>query len=112
MLSREMYNVIKYIPHQPKIISYKELEEKVNIDPERLSIDITVAGWPQYDYIDNDGESQNRKSSFCLTEHGQAAIEEYRINRRNNFILILSFITSLFAMVAAVVSTIKVFCPC
>ena len=107
MISKQMYNVLKEIPHSPSTITFSDMENKkiveINLLKDLLSdaLDNKYIGFP----FRNNPYNDILKSKFSLTELGQIAIEEYKGTSYNSklstwalIVAGLSFIVSIIAL--------------
>lgn len=100
-----MYDLIKLIPRYPKTISYSELEIAFNNDSSILADLLCEAQSADYEYI-NSHQPLIVNGSFSLTEKGQATIESYKQDQRNQKIMEQSLSAAKWALGAAAISAV------
>lgn len=106
MISKQMYKVLKNIPHSPKMITFKEMETKGIVDINLLKNLLMVAKTHKYiAFYASMPNNDILKSQFGRTEEGQIAIEEYEGTKYNSklstwalIIAGLSFIVAIIAL--------------
>ncbi|MBQ2062172.1 MAG: hypothetical protein II458_05795 [Oscillospiraceae bacterium] len=102
MLSEEMYNLLKKVPRYEETISYADLNKD---DDKQIYHLICEAVYDAYDFLNKHGDTI-KKSSFSLTEKGQAAIEEYEQSTHNQKMMKTSLHVAIIAAIAAVASVL------
>lgn len=109
MLSEEMYYLIKQVPRDNNGIAYKDL--KVHNEDSKYQL-VSEAIYKDYDYLlkVSLGSSALDRSFYVLTEKGQAAIEAYEQEKRNQQIMKKSLVVSRTAMWAAIASAFVAAC--
>ena len=105
MLSKEMYNLLKLIPRHPSVIDYAELKASTKLEEKEMQDFLCEAIYGGYDYI-NSHEVTVQNGSFSLTEKGQAAIEAYEQEQRNQKTMQQSLCAARWALIAAAISAI------
>lgn len=113
MISKNMYKVLKKIPHAPSTTNYKKLIKENIIDSCLLATILKEA--ENYHYISFNVDLIIRNGievkyyDFSLIEAGQVAIEEYKSqkssSRKSTWALIiagLSFIASVIAIILSI----------
>ena len=107
MISKQMFKVLKEVPHSPTTTTFQDMDKKQIVDINLLKNLLKDA----FDnrYIDfqfrNSPYNDITTTRFSLTELGQIAIEEYKGTRYNSrlstwaiIIAGLSFIVSIIAL--------------
>lgn len=107
MISKQMYKVLKEIPHSPATTTFMDMDKKQIVDINLLKdllknalsnkyIDFQFPNSPYNDVV---------RTKFSLTELGQIAIEEYQGTKYNSglstwaiIIAGLSFVVSIVAL--------------
>lgn len=110
MISKNMYKVLKIIPHAPAMISFDDLHNKCSITPCRLMDLLQEAENHRYIEIVFLGSRDNfTYSDLYLMEAGQTAIEEYKKQKSSSakatwalIIAGLSFIASVVAIILSI----------
>ncbi len=105
MLSKEMYDLLKLIPRHPSVIDYEELKASTKLEEKEMQYFLCEAQYGGYDYI-NSHEVTVQNGSFSLTEKGQAAIEAYEQDKKNQETMNKSLCAAKWALFAAAVSAI------
>ena len=105
MLSKEMYDLLKLIPRHPSVIDYAELKASTKLEEEKLFSYLCDAMFETYEYI-NSHNALVKDGSFSLTEKGQAAIEAYEQDKKNQETMNKSLCAAKWALFAAAVSAI------
>lgn len=114
MISKNMYKVLKEIPHAPDTTDYKELCNK-NIHNKSLLLNLLEEA-KIHKYIESIvGSPLNptyliKKFGFYLTESGQVAIEEYKSRRNSSKKATWALIISGSSFIASVVAVIVSIC--
>lgn len=107
MISKQMYKVLKKIPHSPTTTTFKDMESKKIVDINLLKDLLSNALASKYIAFSfrNNPYNDILKSNFALTEDGQIAIEEYEGTKYNSklstwalIIAGLSFIVAIIAL--------------
>ena len=111
MISKQMYTILKEIPHSPSAITFSDMDAKKIVDINLLKDLLNDAHnnkhiafsvhMPYNDIL---------KSKFALTEEGQVAIEEYEGTTYNTklstWALIISGLSFLASVAAVIVACI------
>ena len=105
MLSKEMYDLLKLIPRHPSVIDYAKLKASTKLEEEKLFSYLCDAMFETYEYI-NSHNTLVKDGSFSLTEKGQAAIEAYEQEQRNQKTMQQSLCAARWALIAAAISAI------
>lgn len=105
MLSKEMYDLLKLIPRYPNIIDYARLKTSTKLEEKEMQDFLCEAKYEGYDYI-NSHEVTVQNGSFSLTEKGQAAIEAYEQDKKNQETMNKSLCAARWALIAAAISAI------
>lgn len=107
MISKQMYEILKEIPHSPTTTTFTDIENKKIVDINLLKDLLTNAIDEKYIAFSfrNNPYNDVLKSNFSLTELGQIAIEEYKGTKFNSklstwalIVAGLSFIVSIIAL--------------
>lgn len=112
MISKQMYNILKEIPHSPNNITFKDMDSKKLVDINLLkdllsnALDSKYIAFP----FRNSPYNDILKTNFSLTEDGQIAIEEYEGTKYNSklstWALIISGLSFLASVAAVIVACI------
>ena len=86
MISKQMYNILKHIPHSPESTTFKEMDSKKLVDICFLKDLLNDAKNNNYIAfpIRNNLYNDILTTNFSLTESGQVAIEEYEGTKYNS----------------------------
>lgn len=107
MISKQMYNILKEIPHSPTTTTFKDMENKKILEINLLKDLLNDAMANKYIAFSfrNNPYNDILRSNFSLTELGQIAIEEYKGTKYNSrlstwalIIAGLSFVVSIVAL--------------
>lgn len=107
MISKQMYKVLKEIPHSPTTTTFADIDNKKIVDINLLKDLLTDALANKYIAFSfrNNPYNDILKSKFALTELGQIAIEEYKGTKYNTklstwalIVAGLSFVVSIIAL--------------
>ena len=107
MISKNMYEILKEIPHSPEMIAFKEMQSKEIVDINLLKNLLMDA--KSHTYIAFYASMPNNdilKSKFGLTEEGQIAIEEYEGTKYNTKLSIWAIVISGLSFLASVAAII------
>ena len=111
MISKQMYKILKKIPHSPERITLKELREKVKIDVSLMWNILEDAMDCNYIvYASRNPYNDIKQSPFYLTEAGQIEIEEYgrekNSSKKATWALVISGLSFIASVVAIIVSCV------
>ena len=111
MISKQMYNILKEIPHSPNNITFKDMDSKKLVDINLLKDLLNDARENEYiAFAIHMPYNDILKSKFALTEEGQVAIEEYEGTKYNTklstWALIISGLSFLASVAAVIVACI------
>ncbi len=107
MISKQMYKVLKKVPHSPYTITFEEMVDEKIVDINLLKNILNDAVNNEYIAFTfrNSPYNDILKSKFSLSELGQTAIEEYKGVKYNSTLSTwalvlagLSFIVSIIAL--------------
>lgn len=115
MISNDMYKLLSNTPHFPNEGVCAEILQKSGLDEKIFDSLVSEARYDDYEYI-NAPIMRTPDSKISLTEKGQALVEEYEGNQRNERLVERSLTITKIAMwaaianaVAALASLIKMF---
>ena len=112
MISKDMYNVLKQIPHAPNKTNFKCLSDKKTIDISFLKSVLREA--ISYKYIQYCDPSNPFKQvevhTFYLTEAGQVQIDEYENQKGSSAKSTWAIIISALSFIASIVAIILSIC--
>ena len=108
MISKQMYRILKEIPHSPSTTTFKDVESKHLVDINLLKDLLNDAKDNQYIAFTfrNNPYNDILQNNFALTELGQTAIEEYEGTKYNSKLSTWALIISTLSFVASVVAII------
>ena len=106
MISKQMYKLLKQIPHSPTETTFADMDSKKIMDINLLKDLLKDASNNKYiAFAVHMPYNDILRSKFCLTEDGQIAIEEFEGTRYNSalstwaiIIAGLSFVVSIIAL--------------
>lgn len=110
MISKDMYKVLKEIPHAPNRIHFKDLDNKKIIDISLLKNILREAVSCKYiQFCDPTNPYKKIEvNHFYLTEAGQVSVEEYKEQKGSSakatWALIISGLSFLASVVAIILS--------
>ena len=110
MISKQMYKVLKEVPHSPATTTFADMEKKKIADINLLKDLLRNALENNYIAFSfrNNPYNDILSSKFSLTESGQIAIEEYTETKYNSR---LSTLALIIAGLSFIVSIIALFVP-
>ena len=110
MITKQMYKILKEIPHSPSTTTFADMENKKIADINLLKDLLSNALENKYIAFSfrNNPYNDILKSKFALTELGQIAIEEYIGTKYNSKLSTWALIV---AGLSFVVSIIALFVP-
>ena len=114
MISKNMYKVLKNIPHAPATTNYKKLN-KMNIINNCLLATVLDEA-ENYHYISFNVDLKIRNGNevkyydFSLIEAGQVAIEEYKSQKSSSKKATLAIIISALSFIASAVAIVLSIC--
>jgi hypothetical protein len=106
MISKQMYKVLKRIPHAPYTTTFSDMAKKKRLDINLLKALLNDAKQSNYIAFDfpNRPYYDILKNNFALTEDGQEAIEEYKrqigTGRKATWALIIAGLSFVVAVIA------------
>ena len=112
MISKNMYKVLKNIPHAPKRIQFKDLDSKKIMDISLLKNLLREAKSCKYIQYCDSANPYNKieVNPFYLTEEGQVEIEEYKDKCGSSAKATCAIVISALSFIASVVAIIVSSC--
>ena len=106
MISKQMYKILKNIPHSPITTTFKDLEGKKLADINLLKDLLSNALSNKYIAFSfrNNPYNDILKSNFSLTEDGQIAVEEYEGTKYNTKLSTWAIIIAGFSFVVSIIA--------
>lgn len=109
MISKNMYKVLKVVPHAPDATDYNKLCEK-NIHNKTLLLNLLDEAMNKkfidLKFPDTTKNTENRFVNFYLTEAGQISIEEYKSQKGSSAKATWAIIISILSLIVSAIAII------
>lgn len=105
MLSKQMYEVLSYLPRNHTPMLYEELVQASQLSEDEILLNLNETVYPEWNYV-RTSKGFRAGSELSLTEGGLVAIENYEQAIFNQRTMSKSLRASIAAAVAAVASAL------